>query len=357
MATITTKKGLEKGFFWFLPRIFWNDGMCYSGSNMVQSGFTRKKVESLTLGEKMKKLRNDFRTSLQEISKATRIQAKYLEYLENGEYDKLPADVYVRGFLRSYARYLNIDEHAFIKLYERERNIQENLGMDIQPIKRKVFSPASLVITSRSIVVGFIFLLVSGAFFYLYKEFKSFAAAPRLIILEPSNGETLSSSEVVVRGKTDKGSQVTINNQAVFVGNEGEFSDKLILQPGMNAVTINATNRFGKAESETLSLQADYAVTLPDPTSQMSAQETFRLELLSKESPLELVVNADGAEVFRGILAPHQSKNFEAKDKLAITSNHGENTFVRFNGKEEEALSSVGQRADGVVFTKAGRQN
>ena len=97
---------------------------------MAQSGFTRKKVESLTLGEKLRKLRTDFRMSLQDVSKATRIQVKYLESLENGAYEQLPADVYVRGFLRSYARYLNVDERAMIKLYDRERNIKVNLGQE-----------------------------------------------------------------------------------------------------------------------------------------------------------------------------------------------------------------------------------
>jgi len=41
-------------------------------SNMANDGFTRKKVESLTLGEKLKKLRGDFRMSLSEISKSDR---------------------------------------------------------------------------------------------------------------------------------------------------------------------------------------------------------------------------------------------------------------------------------------------
>ncbi|HLC95251.1 MAG TPA: helix-turn-helix domain-containing protein, partial [Patescibacteria group bacterium] len=134
----------------------------------MKDGFTRKKVESLTLGEKMKKLRSDFRMSLSEVSKATRIQIKYLEYLEEGQYEKLPADVYVRGFLRSYARYLNIDEQVFVKLYERECNIQTNLGRDVA---RKTFHVKNLHISSfsvtpRSVMVACIFLVVGGAFFY-----------------------------------------------------------------------------------------------------------------------------------------------------------------------------------------------
>src|SRR3990167_4630011 len=163
----------------------------------MKDGFTRKKVESLTLGEKLKKLRGDFRMSLAEISKVTKIQVKYLELLESGMYDKLPADVYVRGFLRSYARYLNIDEQALVKLYERERNIQENMSREPRAESSShAFAPLSFVITSRTLVLGAIFLLVFGAFFYLYREFQSFAAEPQLIVLEPQSGVVVEDQEI-----------------------------------------------------------------------------------------------------------------------------------------------------------------
>lgn len=226
----------------------------------MKNEFTRKKVESLTLGEKLKKLRSDFRMSLTEISKATKIQVKYLEYLENGQYEKLPAEVYVRGFLRSYARCLNVDEQTLVKLYERERNIQTNLGRDVS---KKTFNPQkfnipSFVITPRSLAIAMIFLLVGGSFFYLYSEFRSFASEPRLVILNPSDGTITEMSEIIVEGKTDKGARVSINNQPVFVGNDGEFSDKLILQPGLNKVTIVAISRFDKEKSVTFFVEARY---------------------------------------------------------------------------------------------------
>lgn len=321
---------------------------------MVQTGFTRKRVQSLTLGEKLKKLRGDYHMSLQEVSRSTRIQVKYLEYLENGEYDKLPADVYVRGFLRSYARYLNIDEQVFIKLYERERNIQENLGRDTKPVfEKKSFSPFSLVITPRALVLCLIVLLVGGAFFYLYKEFKSFAAVPRLVISEPQSGAVVDTSEITVRGKTDKGAQVTINGQAVFVGNEGEFSDTLILQPGMNAVTVTAVNRFDKEKSETFSIEAHYAVTqAPVPS---SVEDSFHVEVSAKSAEVKLIVQADNQEVFNGVLAANETKIFEAKESLSVMSNRPEMTWVRFNDQEQAVLGKKGTPVT-VTFDKSGRQ-
>ena len=325
---------------------------------MVDSGFTRKKVASLTLGEKMKKLRGDLRLSLPEVSKATKIQVKYLEYLESGEYQKLPADVYVRGFLRSYARYLNIDEQAFIRQYDRERNIQQNLGHE-QPKDQKAtdFSTSSLVITPRTLVMLFIVLSVGGAFFYLYREFRSFAAEPRLMILEPADKTVLEASEVVIRGKTDKGARVSINNQPVFVEGEGEFSDKLILQPGLNTVTVVAVNRFDKERSETISLEAKYAMPQPAPEPVKSeTPETFKLILSVRTGSATVVVTSEGKEILNEKIAEGDTREVEGKGELMISSDRPELTLVKLGDKEPEALSAKPGKAETVVYTKDGKQ-
>jgi len=329
----------------------------------MKDGFTRKKVESLTLGEKLKKLRGDFRMSLSEISRATRIQVKYLEYLENGEYHKLPADVYVRGFLRSYAHYLNIDEQAFINLYERERHIQVNLNQETEKktFNVKNLSISSFVITPRSIVVVMIFLLVGGAFFYLFREFQAFAGAPRLIILSPAERTTIiETNEIIVQGKTDKGARVSINNQSVFVGSAGEFSDKLTLQSGLNTVTIVAINRFDKEKSETLSIEAHYTPETADAGrdgAKTKIAETFHTDVSVHDSPAKVTIEADGTIVFSGILKVGESQTAEAKDAIRIISENPAKTFIRFNGASEELPLGDGQTSKaGVVFLSTGRQ-
>jgi len=325
----------------------------------MQTGFTRKKVESLTLGEKLKKLRTEFRMSLNEISKATRIQVKYLEYIENGQYEKLPADVYVRGFLRSYARYLNMDEQAFIKLYERERNIQTNLGRDVskKTFNVKKLDISSFVITPRALTITLIFLLVSGAFIYLYQEFQSFAGVPRLVILNPINGATIEEDEVVVRGKTDKDARVSINNQSVFVGGDGEFSDKLILQPGLNTVTVVAVNRFDKEKSETFSVDARYTPALPtEEVLPANRTGTFYLDVSVSESPIKMTLEADGEVVFSGVLKPEAVQTVEATETIKIISDNAAQTLIRFNGAKEEVLGSEKKPPTEFIFTASGKQ-
>ncbi len=326
----------------------------------MKEGFTRKKVESLTLGEKLRKLRGDFRMSLHDVSKATRIQVKYLELLENGQYEKLPADVYVRGFLRSYARYLNVDEQALVRLYERESHIQKNLNQESGDERTQhLFSPASFVITSRTLAVGGIILLVLGAFFYLYREFRSFAADPQLVILEPQNGAVVEGGETVVRGRTDKGAAVTLNDQGVFVDNDGLFNDKLLLQPGINTIRVRTANRFGKEKAVLFSVETRFVpavagapLLLPEP----AVSETFPVVVTARVRPIMLKVTVDGELSYSGKLAVGESKGFEAKDRVLITSDHGEVTFVQSNGAGEQSLTTKPGPALDVVILRALQQ-
>lgn len=55
--------------------------------------------------------------SLDEIASVTRIPMRSLERIEAGEFEKLPADVFVRGFLRSYARCVDLDEEDTLRRY------------------------------------------------------------------------------------------------------------------------------------------------------------------------------------------------------------------------------------------------
>ena len=48
-------------------------------------GFIKKKVNSYTLGEQLKKIRSEGRVTLHEVSRETKIPIKYLEMIEEGK--------------------------------------------------------------------------------------------------------------------------------------------------------------------------------------------------------------------------------------------------------------------------------
>jgi Helix-turn-helix domain len=73
-----------------------------------------------------------------ELEQATKIRGKYLRALEDEQFDLLPAQTYVKGFLRSYAEHLGLDG----QLYVDEYNSRYVVGEDDAPFRaRRTTSP------------------------------------------------------------------------------------------------------------------------------------------------------------------------------------------------------------------------
>ena len=74
-----------------------------------------------SFGEYLRRERELREITLREISDHTKISYRYLEALEKDNPDKLPAEVFVKGFIRSYARYIGLDtDEAILRFQEFE---------------------------------------------------------------------------------------------------------------------------------------------------------------------------------------------------------------------------------------------
>jgi cytoskeletal protein RodZ len=75
-----------------------------------------------SFGEHLRREREMRGVSLDEVAQATRIGTRFLEALENERWKDLPGGVFNRGFLRSIARYLGLDEEALVAEYAQATN-------------------------------------------------------------------------------------------------------------------------------------------------------------------------------------------------------------------------------------------
>ncbi len=71
------------------------------------------------VGRALRKARLRQGLTLEEASRGTRLRAEYLRALEADAFDALPGDVYVRSFLRSYARFLGLSPERVVTAHER----------------------------------------------------------------------------------------------------------------------------------------------------------------------------------------------------------------------------------------------
>jgi cytoskeletal protein RodZ len=62
-----------------------------------------------SVGSKLREARTRRKLSLPEVEEKTKIRARYLQAIENDEWDQLPEDTYARAFIRTYGRFLGLD--------------------------------------------------------------------------------------------------------------------------------------------------------------------------------------------------------------------------------------------------------
>jgi len=97
------------------------------------------------LGELLKEARQQKGLSLEQVEEATRIRRKYLQALEEENYGVLPAEVYVKGFLRNYAQYLGLDVEEVMALYVERASQGEGA-----PPSPDIFRPMSIPVSRPS---------------------------------------------------------------------------------------------------------------------------------------------------------------------------------------------------------------
>lgn len=71
--------------------------------------------------------------SLPSAEAATKIRAKYLKALEEEQFDALPAQTYVKGFLRTYAEFLGLEGQLYVDEYNSRFVIGDDDGRPLRP--------------------------------------------------------------------------------------------------------------------------------------------------------------------------------------------------------------------------------
>jgi len=88
------------------------------------------------LGEELKAAREQQDITLQQIFNKTRIDMKFLNAIESGNFKVMP-DVYIRAFIREYAKSIDLDGNTILRKYEIAKEGREIGEEDIQEIERE----------------------------------------------------------------------------------------------------------------------------------------------------------------------------------------------------------------------------
>lgn len=252
-----------------------------------------------TVGTILKEAREAKGYSLADVEKETSIRSRYLQAVENDEYDKTPGEVFVKGIIRNYGNFLGLDGLELVTQYKasaagvaaeaaRSKGIREveKVRLNIQ-LKDK-----------RDIGSG------TGKF-----------EMPKLPV-----------------------KQIAAGVAAVAVLAAGYFAIPAAIDYAKN-MPKDEPKQVEQAKPETKPAAALDKVTVD----------------LEAEGSCWLEASADGKEIFAGMMQAKEKKSFEAKDKLVIKYGNIGVMKIKVNG---EAVDLKGEHGVAVkTYTRPSTTN
>jgi cytoskeletal protein RodZ len=107
-----------------------------------------------SVGQILRQRREAKNMSIEEIARATRVPMSSVERIESDQFDELPGEVFVRGFLRSYAKAVELDPDEVLARYTASRRIAW-----VTPLP--IASPSRPVRSRRyGVAIAFVLLLI-----------------------------------------------------------------------------------------------------------------------------------------------------------------------------------------------------
>jgi cytoskeletal protein RodZ len=234
-------------------------------------------MSSAHFGEHLKREREMRGVSLEEISLATRIAPRFLAALESEQWEKLPGGVFNRGFIRSVAHYLGLDEDSMVAEYALHTKGRPEPGVVADPPERKESH-------WRQIIVLVVFAIIVIAVSWFAVQF----LVPRVTAYMHQRAGT----------------------------------------------SLNLTREGGSAsQSAPNSLSANLPLSAnsdPAGASVSSMALALRVEA-TRDAEVRIV--ADGKTSFVGHLSVGDVKQFAAQDSIQITSDQASAVLMDLNGQ------------------------
>ncbi|MEK7175976.1 MAG: hypothetical protein AAB695_01205 [Patescibacteria group bacterium] len=102
------------------------------------------------------------------------------------------------------------------------------------------FSPKYWLLVSLSVLF----------FFYIIFQARFLILGPQVWINYPKDGEVVASSVITMSGVARNAAWLTLNGRQIFTNENGLWSEKLIVLPGLSIMAVKARDRFGRESEE-----------------------------------------------------------------------------------------------------------
>jgi cytoskeleton protein RodZ len=259
-------------------------------------------MPSKPFGDHLKREREMRGVTLEEISAATRIAPRFLTALESEQWELLPGGVFNRGFIRSVARYLGLDEDSLVAEYALETKGRAEPGVVADPPEEPDRNWARVFV-----VVLLALAVLAGGWAAVHFLGPTIAAR-----LHKHSGEPVNSVP-------DAGAQTSLQTSVQASGPESTAAPSDPAIPADSAAAGGDGDALASGKTPALDLKVEAA------------------------KAAEIKVVADGKALFDGHMDARQVYRFTAGESLEISSSESSAIQLELNGQPVSAGGTPGQ--------------
>lgn len=265
--------------------------------------------------------------SLGDVEQATKIRKRYLEGLERDDYTVLPDAVYVQGFLKTYANYLDLDGEELsgrLKSWRkprRERQINHAAPPSTSDFDKPLLSPSGLAGAEKRRVSGATILTIIIAVFVL--------------------AAVIGGLYYVGRGSLPAAGQEAAPGPANEKPENAASS-----QDGSSKAAPENDEPAGEPEEEARPTGETGSKDEPGPgdeAAEEGAPSTLRVAVRVEDSAAWIQVLSDGEVAFEGLGEPGYAQTFEADREVSISTGNAGAVGVEVNGQDAGILGEPGE--------------
>ncbi|MFD4704181.1 helix-turn-helix domain-containing protein [Gottfriedia sp. NPDC058432] len=269
------------------------------------------------LGKYLREAREAKGLSIDDVQELTKIQKRYLEAIEEGNYEILPGQFYVRAFIRQYAETIGVDVSGF--LTEKPAVEESTVVNTVEEVKHeeipsrasKLKEPLNNVKSSRimdylpRILVAILILGICIAIYMMFPSKNDGKSA------DTNQSQTNSNSEIE-KPKNNALDQAKTNNTKKTEKPKNDVTE----QPPAQKITVDSA----AGKRTTISL---------------SGTDVFKLEVVANGESYVDLKNADGKMFYSGILKQGQTQNYDLTQENEVTVNIGASNNVELRINDE----------------------
>jgi cytoskeletal protein RodZ len=199
-----------------------------------------------TVGQILKEKRLEKNITLETVEQDIKIRKKFLEDIESDNYQRLPSQAYIKGFVKNYSEYLGLNSKTMMAFFRRQTREVTRSSILPKGVVEPLNKPGYVLTPGRFISFLFFVLFVLFLLYFGY-QYRKLQIPPKVTIDSPKEHMITTGKRIDVTGTTDPDATVSVNGVGVLVRSDGKFFDQVALFPGKNTITIVVVSRHGKS--------------------------------------------------------------------------------------------------------------